>query len=243
MISKQQVKFINSLKYNKYRLKYDCFLIEGMHIVKEFINSNFKIQSIFSTTELTSSYEGDVNLISYKELQRISCLDNPSSILAIVKRPKYIFKGKDIEAQNRIILLDEISDPGNMGSIIRTADWYGVRSIYISNTSVDVFNPKVIQATMGSLTRVKVYRVSLEKVLCEIKNQNIPCYGATLSGENLYDLEKPSRCALIFGNESHGINPVLSPFLDKQIIVPPKHKKIDSLNVAVAFGIILSEFR
>jgi len=243
MISKQEVKFINSLKHNKYRLKYDCFIIEGMHIVKEFINSNFIIQSIFSTREFTSSYKGDVNLISHKELQRISSLDNPSSILAIVKKPKYIFKAKDIAVQNRIILLDGISDPGNLGSIIRTADWYGINSVYISNMSVDVFNPKVIQATMGSLTRVKIYRVSLEKVLLEVKRQKIPCYAATLSGENLYDLNKPSRCALIFGNESHGINPVLLPFLDREIIVPPKHKKIDSLNVAVAFGIILSEFR
>ena len=169
MISKQQIKFVNLLKHNKYRLKYNCFVAEGNHIVNEFINSDFEIKSIFSTKEHESKYKTNTTIVTKNDLSRISFLKSSSNALAVIYKPVFIFKPIDLIKQKRIIVLDSISDPGNMGTIIRTADWYGVTQIYISTTCVDVFNPKVIQATMGSLARVKVCRVSLDKLLKELK--------------------------------------------------------------------------
>jgi len=175
MISKQQIKFINSLKYNKYRLKYNCFIAEGDHVVNEFINSNFEIKSIFGINPKKYKLKNNIFSITKSDLNKISLLKSPSDILAVIYKPDLPFLASDLIKQKRIILLDGISDPGNMGTIIRTADWYGIKHIYISHNCVDVFNPKVIQSSMGSLARVKIYRVELMKVLKEIKKINRPC--------------------------------------------------------------------
>ena len=244
MISKQKIKFISSLKHNKYRLKSNCFIAEGEHVVNSFIDSNFEIKFILSTNDLSDLYQKlDYSMITKKELYKISCLKNPSNILAVIVKKKIEFTPKNINYEFPIILLDGVSDPGNMGSIIRTADWFGINSIYVSDDCVDVFNPKVVQATMGSLARVSVYRVNLPNLVCNLKKHNVTCYGACLSGDNIYKLNKQSKSALVFGNESHGISVQLQEKLDKKILIPSKNKFIDSLNVAVSFGIILSEFR
>ena len=130
-----------------------------------------------------------------------------------------------------------------MGSIIRTADWFGIRSIYLSKKCVDIFNSKVVQAAMGSIARVEIYIVSLEDLIKELKKANIMCYGACLSGSDLYSLKKTQKSALVFGSESHGISNSVEELLDQKVLIPTKNKFIDSLNVSVAFGIILSEFR
>ena len=244
MISKQKIKFISSLQHNKYRLKYNCFIAEGEHVVNSFIDSNFEIKFIFSTNDLSHAYEKlDYSIITKKELYRISCLKNPSNVLAVIVKKQLEFTQNNITQEFPFILLDGVSDPGNLGSIIRTADWFGVNSIYLSEDCVDVFNPKVVQATMGSLARVSTYRVNLNNLVSNLKKHNITCYGACLSGENIYQLKKQSRSAIVFGNESHGISLTLQEKLDKKILIPSKNKFIDSLNVAVSFGIILSEFR
>ena len=244
MISKQKIKFISSLKHNKYRLKSNCFIAEGEHVINSFIDSKFEIKFIFSTDDLSDLYQKiDYSRITKKELYKISCLKNPSNMLAVIVKKKIEFTPKNISQDSPVILLDGVSDPGNMGSIIRTADWFGVSSIYLSDDCVDVFNPKVVQATMGSLARVSIYRVNLPSLVYDLKKCDFTCYGACLSGENIYKLNKHSKSALIFGNESHGISMQLQEKLDKKILIPSKNKFIDSLNVAVSFGIILSEFR
>ena len=244
MISKQKIKFISSLKHNKYRLKSNCFIAEGEHVVNSFIDENFEIKFIFSTNDLSDVYQKlSYSMITKKDLHRISCLKNPSNILAVIVKKKIDFTLKNIHKEFPVILLDGVSDPGNMGSIIRTADWFGVNSIYLSEDCVDVFNPKVVQATMGSLARVSTYRLNLPNLVSNLKKESVTCYGACLSGENIYSLKKQSRSALVFGNESRGISLKLKEKLDKKILIPSKNKFIDSLNVAVSFGIILSEFR
>ena len=127
--------------------------------------------------------------------------------------------------------------------MIRTADWFGVKSIYVSMECVDVFNPKVVQATMGSLSRVQIIKVDLKNILSKIKKQNIICYGASLSGESIYNCKKSDQYAVVFGSESHGISKNIQKLLDREILIPSKNSSVDSLNVSVAFGIILSEFR
>tara|TARA_B100001250_G_scaffold411192_1_gene439294 strand:+ start:4437 stop:5171 length:735 start_codon:yes stop_codon:yes gene_type:complete len=244
MISKQTIKFISSLKHAKYRLKYNCFVVEGSHLVTEFINSNFKIHSIYSTQAWSDNNQTDnVFIVNQRELSRISSFKNPSNVLAVIyKKNQEILFNKLIQ-EKQIILLDSISDPGNLGSIIRTADWFGVKSIFVSMECVDSFNPKVVQATMGSLSRVQIIQVDLEDVLRKIKKKNIICYGASLSGENIYHCKKSKPNAIVFGSESHGISEKIKRLLDKEILIPSKNESIDSLNVSVAFGIILSEFR
>jgi len=243
MLSKQQIKFINSLKHNKYRLKYNCFVAEGHHVVNEFIKSDFKLKLIVSTKEWQVKSQLKTLVVDKKTLKRISFLKTASSVLAVFFKPNTILKLDDLLLPKQIVLLDSISDPGNMGSIIRTADWYGVKEVFVSKESVDVFNPKVIQSTMGSLSRVKIHVVDLVQLLIQIKKKKVPCFGATLLGCDVYDIEKPDYCALVFGSESHGISKEVKKLLDKEILIPSKNKLIDSLNVSVAFGIILSEFR
>ena len=242
MISKQQVKFINSLKHNKYRLKYACFIAEGVNVINEFIKARFEIQDVFAIAG-TQLLVKDVHIISKNDLKKISFLKNPSNSLAIFKKPVLDFDFKNIKKEKLTIILDGVSDPGNMGTIIRTADWFGIDNIYISKQSSDVYSPKVVQATMGSLARVSVHRLSLELLLKRMKKNNIICYGATLSGDSVHDLIKPNYCAIVFGNETHGISDDVLRLIDKELSVPAKNKHVDSLNVSVAFGIILSEFR
>ena len=242
MISKQQIKFINSLKHNKYRLKYNCFVAEGLNVITEFVKSGFQIHSVFSTEKLFSTDQKS-HYISSDDLKKISFLTNPATTLAVFKKPKLDSESVELINENKTILLDSISDPGNMGTIIRTADWYGIKNLYISKQSVDVFSPKVVQSSMGSLSRVNIYRVDLDTVAKKLKKMNFKLFGATLSGTSIYEFKKPENYAIIFGNESHGISQSLLEILDREISIPSKNKLIDSLNVAVAFGIILSEFR
>lgn len=242
MISKQQIKFINSLKHNKYRLKYNCFVAEGVNVINEFIKARFEIQAIFATKG-TQLLFNDFHIISKNDLKKISFLKNPSNSLAIFKKPVLDIDIQKIKNKKLTIILDGVSDPGNIGTIIRTADWFGIDTIYISKKSSDVYSPKVVQATMGSLARVSVHRLPLDLLLKKMKKNNIICYGATLSGENVYKLIKPDCCALVFGNETHGISENVFSLIDKELSIPAKNKHVDSLNVSVAFGIILSEFR
>lgn len=244
MLSNQNIKFISSLRYSKYRLKYNCFVVEGTHLVDEFINSDYKIHSVFATQECFSSYQNqNIQIITKGELKRISFLKNPSNVLAVVYRKKSLFSASQLINKKQLVLLDGISDPGNMGSMIRTADWFGIKSLYLSKNCVDVYNPKVVQSTMGSLSRVNINCVDLKMLIDQIKQQGITCYGASLSGEDLYQIKMKSNCAIVFGNESHGISVEIKKILDKEILIPTENKQIDSLNVAVSFGIILSEFR
>ena len=243
MISKQKIKFISSLRHNKYRLKFNCFTAEGEHVVNAFIQSSFQIESIFATKKwIGNNVKTSASLVTQAELRRISSFKNPSNVLAVIVKPDQECQNHDFNTTKPIILLDSISDPGNMGSIIRTADWFGINALYLSDGCVDVFNPKVVQSTMGSLARVNTYRVNANQFLHDLKKHNILCYGACLSGKSIYKLSKASKSAIVFGSESHGISLDIQQILDEKILIPGENKQIDSLNVAVAFGIILSEF-
>ena len=242
MISKQKIKFIHSLKHNKYRIKYNCFVAEGLHVINEFIDCGFNVKYIFSTDQRALSHS-KLNIISHKELLKISFLKTPSTTLAVFYKPSVNLNYSNLNQQRKIILLDSISDPGNMGTMIRTADWYGYKNIYVSQNSVDVFSPKVIQSSMGSLARVRLFSIDITSFLQELRKLDFKLFGATLKGTSLYKLEKPKQCALLFGNESRGISESLLDLLDQEIMIPSKNMLVDSLNVSVAFGIILSEFR
>ncbi len=244
MISKNQIKHIRSLHKSKGRNKSRLFLVEGPKAVEEFLESSFKIQQIFATRQWTEKM-GDrafnVEEISEKELQSISVQKHPNQVLAIVEMPAPPPPPENID--DLCLVLDTIQDPGNLGTIIRIADWFGIKHIICSKETADIYNPKVVQSTMGSLGRVKISYTDLPQWLGNF-NGKLPIYGSLLSGDNLYKSELSSPSLLIIGNESKGISEDVAFYISKAIKIPAwGDSKTESLNAAVATGILVAAFR
>lgn len=232
MLSRNQIKFIQSLKQKKFRLQHQLFVVEGEKLVNEFLNSDWKIEQIYATKE----WDGDAFEVTVKELERISSFKTPNKVLAIVKIPNE----KSHVSGNIVLALDSIKDPGNLGTIIRLADWFGVQNIFCSKECVDLYNPKVVQSTMGSITRVQVQYVNLKSKFKSLKNYKISA--AVMDGENIFTVNKSVKRILLFGNESHGLSQDLLELTHQKITIPKSEKsKADSLNVANACGIILAQ--
>ena len=242
MISKAQIKHILSLHNKKNRLEEKLFIVEGTKIVTELIASNtYKIHSIYHTNSFDITQK-DLKKIAFeineKELEQISTLSNPNQVLALVHlNEKEIYT---IDANQCYIALDEIKVPGNMGTIIRTAEWFGINTIFCSSTCVEYTNPKVIMASMGSFLRVKIYYINLEKFLSE--DLNMPIIGASLQGENLYESTMSKNGLLVIGSESHGISKNIEKYITKSIKIP-EFGNAESLNASIANAIIISEWK
>ena len=237
MLSINQRKYINSLQQKKFRAQHGTFLVEGEKMVEELIQSNFEIEHVFVVKGCQINGFESIE-ISEKEMKYISALSTPSNFLAVAKQKQ---QQVDLSKTNLVLVLDNIKDPGNLGTIIRTADWFGINSIVCSNECVDVYNPKVVQATMGSIFRANVLYVNLVEFFQ--KNKSIPVYGALLEGENVY--EKPiqdKKAFLLRGSESFGISKELTSFITNKIMIP-KFGGAESLNVSVATGILCSAYR
>jgi len=237
MLSANQKKFVNSLKQKKFRNQHNCFVVEGFKMVEELLLSNFETETIFALSDWATHHPNlKVEVISENELNSISSLITPNKLIAIVKQKEKIIS--DL-SQSLSIVLDDIQDPGNFGTIIRTADWFGITNIICSENCVDVYNPKVIQATMGSLFRANVFYTNLTTFFS--KNQNLTVYGALLNGENVSQKKLKSKGSiLLMGNESKGISKNLIPFVTEKITIP-KFGKAESLNVATATAILCFE--
>lgn len=237
MLTAHTIKVLQSLDKKKFRQKYNLFLVEGNKIISELPNSNFKIKEIFSTNP-DDLHLGNVNVhqIAENELKRISFLQHPKDSVAVCMM-KDISKLAD---QNIQLVLDGIQDPGNLGTIIRLADWFGIEQIVCSEDTVDYYNPKVIQASMGSFTRVNVIYCDLTEYLSQTENINI---GTDMDGENIYTFEKPEKMNLILGNEGKGMRDETEKLLQKKVSIPRfgKSQSTESLNVSMAAGIILGQ--
>ena len=239
MLSKNQVKLINSLKKKKYRQQNELFIAEGVKVVEELIQSDFKLHSLYATEDYFNKfYKVDLQIISDKELKSISEFSNPNQLFAIFEIPEK----EKIEANGFTLVLDEINDPGNLGTIIRMCDWFGVDQLVCSLNTVDCFNPKVVQASMGSLSRVSIVYLDLLQFL---EKEKRPVYGALLEGENVYKTSLPNDAVLIMGNEANGISNKIQNSITKPITIPQfgEVQKTESLNVATATAILLSEFK
>jgi TrmH family RNA methyltransferase len=234
MITKAQVKHIQSLDDKKYRTLHQQFVVEGEKMVEELLSSNLKIRTIFATKEWFSRNEISDSIEVYQlelyELERISFLKTPHHVLATAMLPKSTTVQFDLA-----LLLDDLQDPGNLGSIIRIADWYNIQGIYCSEKCVDAFNTKVIQASMGSIFRVQVQKCDLLKLVTS--NKDIPSYAATFQGTDINSFTKIKKGFIIIGNESKGINEALIKASTNRISILKKGKA-ESLNAAVATGII-----
>lgn len=248
MISKNHIKFIHSLQSKKQREKHNLFVGEGVKIATEFLNSDIKIRSIIATKDLLRqiSYHGEAEIIeiSETELKKISGLATPNKALIVAEIPEHDIKKEDFSSRLSVVL-DNIQDPGNLGTIIRIADWFGIKNIVCSENSADAFNPKVVQATMGSIARVKVHYTDLGELL---KNSKLKTrvYGAVLEGKNIYKESLDRNGLIVLGNESRGISAKLLPYISDKIAIPSfsaDKSHAESLNVAIAAAIICSEFK
>lgn len=221
----------------KFRQKYNLFLVEGNKIICELFNSKVKIKEIFSTDpQKLDRVDVPITHISENELKKISMLQHPKDSVAVCYlEPQEKSEDKDIQ-----LVLDGIQDPGNLGTIIRLADWFGIEQIICSEDTVDVYNPKVIMATMGSFTRVNVVYTDLTEYLSETENVNI---GTDMDGENIYTFEKPRKLNLILGNEGKGMRAETEQLIQKSVMIPRfgKSQSTESLNVSIAAGIILGQ--
>ena len=238
-ISKNQLKLITSLSQKKYRQKHDLFIAEGVKVLNELLNSTFEIETLFCTDDFkTAICEKKIVRISETELKKVSTLKSPNKALGIFKIPKE----KALQNSGLTIALDAINDPGNLGTIIRLCDWFGVTQLVCSKDTVDCYNQKVVQASMGSLTRVSIYYTDLENY---ITKSNLDTFIADMDGENVYKTKLPKEGILIMGNEANGVSEEIKSLLQYKISIPRfgETQETESLNVATATAILLSEFK
>jgi TrmH family RNA methyltransferase len=233
MLTNNEIKLINALQRKKERLKNGLFIVEGIKMVDELIRSNYKIKKIFTTSPLEHE-SAEVAMISEREIKKISQFATPNQVLALVEIPG---QQQPILSQSSIILQD-INDPGNLGTIIRTADWFGINQIICSKDSVDCYNPKVVSATMGSIFRSSVFYTDLEEYL---KNSSLPSYGAFLEGAPLNELKLEHQCNLVFGSESHGLNKEIEKVINHKTTILGA-EGAESLNLSIAVGIYCNHY-
>lgn len=244
-LSKNKIKYIQSLKDKKGRAEQSTFVAEGNKLVTELL-SCLKCQLLVATKEYLDEYPNinaeEIVEVSETELSKASFVKTPQQVLGVFYQPKYISEDPIDEQLN--LVLDGIQDPGNMGTIMRLADWYGIKNIFCSKDTVDIYNPKTIQATMGAIARVKVHYTDLVPFLSESKN--IPIYGTFLDGEDMYEKTLSSHGFIVMGNEGNGIRPEIEKYISDKIYIPsyPKDSQSsESLNVAIATAIVCTEFR
>ena len=238
-LSKNNLKLITSLQQKKYRQKHKLFVAEGVKVVNELLNSSVCALHIFTTEDFfVIPEEVRLTIISDNELKKISTLKNPNKVLGLFKIPEE----NELNEAGLVVALDEVNDPGNLGTIIRLCDWFGVSELICSKNTVDCYNQKVVQSTMGSLTRVSVSYVDLPKFL---SNTQLPVYTADMDGENVYKSTLPEKAVLVMGNEANGISDEISEIVKHKLTIPRfgEIKQTESLNVATATAILLSEFK
>ena len=239
MVSKNQIKLITSLQQKKYRITHQLFFAEGVKVIQELLDSNFELEHLYTTQYDSEEVSGaKKSLIHENDLKKISALTTPNSCLAVFKIPQE----REIATSGLIIALDDIRDPGNLGTILRLCDWFGVEQVVCSRETVDIYNPKVVQATMGSITRVNVAYLDL----CDyITQTDLSVFGTFMDGENIYKSKLPQEGIIVMGNEANGISEAVEELIKKRIAIPRfgDLQKTESLNVATATAIVLSEFK
>lgn len=231
MLTNGDIRTIRSLKDRKNRDSLGLFVVEGEKMVQEALDSGFRVEAIWRTDEIGEA-----------AMSRITLLSSPSPVLALVRKPAE----KDASELPRGLCLglDSIRDPGNMGTILRLADWFDARHIFCTPDSVDIYNPKVVQATMGAIFRVSVTRCSLPSLCRTFKAAGLPVYGTFLDGDDIYTSRLCGEGLIIMGNESNGISPEAAAEVDSRLLIPSfGGSRAESLNVAVATAVTLSEFK
>ena len=241
MITKAEIQSIKALADKRGRTELGAFIAEGEKLVAELLSSHLVVRKVYATKPLWS----DAEVIAERDMERISQLKSSNSTLAVVDIPHYNLSSAD-PTKGLVIALDRVQNPGNLGTIIRLADWFGITDIVCSVDSADCFNPKVIQATMGAIIRVRVHYTSLPEWLAAQRARGVDIYGTFLDGENIYKTKKGSCGVIVMGNEGQGISPECEQSITSRLYIPPYPADrcgSESLNVAIATAITCSEFR
>ncbi|WP_299106623.1 RNA methyltransferase [uncultured Winogradskyella sp.] len=238
MLSKNQIKLIKSLSLKKNRQQNGLFIVEGIKGISEFLKSDFVLKNLFTTKPIFEADEDLIYEITEAELKKITSLKNPNTALAIFEIPEQIAS----QENGLTVVLDDVRDPGNLGTIIRLCDWYGIKDLVCSFNTVDCYNAKVVQATMGSLTRVNIQYLDLNAYL---ESTKVSIFGTLLEGENIYTADLPQKGIIVLGNEANGISENIKTKVNRKLTIPQFGvlKATESLNVANAAAIVLSEFK
>ena len=246
MLSKNKIKYIRSLDLKKNRKEEQVFVAEGHKLVGDLLG-HFPCHLLIATHTWLENHPHvkahEVIEVTSEELTRASLQKTPQDVLAIFEQPSYSIQ-PEVIAHSLCLALDDIQDPGNLGTIIRLADWFGIEHIFCSQGTVDVYNPKTIQATMGALARVKLHYCHLPSLIASLGE--VPIYGTFLDGDNMYEKKLSSHGLIIMGNEGNGVSAEVAKLVNERLYIPnypPQRKTSESLNVAMATGIICAEFR
>lgn len=238
MVVKSQIKFIKNLQLKKYRSQNKLFVVEGIKTVRELLDSSLKVYKIYVTDSSILGRKGNyIEVVSEADLKKMSGLSTPNKVLGVFHIPV----PRPLDFSDWVLALDDVRDPGNLGTIIRLCDWFGIRSLICSSNSVDCYNPKVLQATMGSISRINIVYGDLQRVL---NNSEVPIYGAFMDGAEVYKEKFPQGGILVMGNEANGVSEAIGALIEKKISIPQfGPKTTESLNVATATAILLNEIR
>lgn len=248
MLSKNDIRTIKSLEHKKFRVEYGIFIAEGHKLVGDLLGK-FQCRLIAATSDWLDANRQvkaeRVERVTPEELKKASLLQAPQDVLALFSIPEYSCSICDKAADNLVLALDDIQDPGNLGTIVRIADWFGIRDIFCSKGTADIYNPKSVQATMGAMARVRLHYCDLDRELSKLKG-NIPVYGTFLDGENMYEKHLTQHGVIIMGNEGNGIGLSAGRHVTERLFIPnwpAGSETSESLNVAVATAVVCAEFR
>ena len=248
MLSKNDIKNIKSLEHKKFRTEKGLFIAEGHKTVLE-LTGKFSCTLLAATQDWLDCHRNipaeRIESVTTDELKRASLLQSPQDVLAVFRIPKSEIKMSDTAQNNLVLALDDVQDPGNLGTIIRLADWFGIKDVFCSKGTADIYNPKAVQATMGALARVRVHYTDLKQSIKELP-ESVPVYGTFLDGEIIYDTKLSANGVIIMGNEGNGITPEIKQSVTHKLYIPnwPKGAPTsESLNVAIATAVVCPEFR
>ena len=245
MITRAEIKFVRSLADKRTRDEEGLFVAEGEKLIGEIAASQLRIRRIFALDGVLDGIDG-AERVTVAEMERLSLLKSPSSCIAVVEKPRYTLAPEKLRGQ-LTLALDDVQNPGNMGTIIRLADWFGIGDVVCSPASADCFAPKVVQATMGAILRVKVHYTPLAEFLNSMRSAGEPVYGTLLEGgRDIYGADLASHGVIVMGNEGRGLSPAVAETLTERLFIPPyplDRCGSESLNVAIATAVVCAEFR
>ena len=236
---KKDIKWVRSLQQKKFRVESGCFVVEGKKGVEEGLRSGFEVHSVYSADEGWSSSEFQVLSVNTREMEQMSSLNTPSPYLAVFKQRNDL---PDFVSAPIVLVLDGIADPGNMGTIVRTAEWFGISAILCTHDCVELYNPKVIQATMGSIFRMRVCYASENDIAAQLRTHGYYVAAADLAGSSIYQFDCNRRLAFVIGSESHGVRSSMRSITDEFVTIP-RFGQAESLNASVAAALFMSEYR
>ncbi|MBQ9362700.1 MAG: RNA methyltransferase [Bacteroidaceae bacterium] len=251
MISKNRIKYIHSLELKKYRKADEVFVAEGWKVVGDLL-SHFQPVYLAATAEWFDTnrenkrfFPAETDVVTEEELRRASLLETPQQVIALFRQRRHEVKLLDVAGKELCLMLDDVQNPGNLGTIVRLADWFGIEHVFCSQGCADIYNPKTVQATMGAMARVCVHYLSLEDALAQL-NGAVPVYGTFLDGDSLYEKSLTSHGIIVMGNEGRGVSDGVARYVTERLLIPnypPGRPTSESLNVAIATAVVCAEFR